>query len=277
MVKMGLDGKVAIVTGGASGIGAATAMGLAGEGARVLVSDLNLEGAEAVAKRIEDAGGEALGFKVDVADEERVREMVGAAVDEFGRLDILHNNAAALGLVERDADVANADAALWDETMAVNLRGPMLGCKYAVPRMIEGGGGSIINTSSGAGVAGDLNRTAYGVSKAGLNSLTQYVATQYGKQGVRCNAIAPALVLTPAARWTLPQEMIEILEAHHLTPALVEPEDIAAAVVFLASDAARFVTGQVLPVDGGFLAHLPTVADMLRASVDSQVGESAGV
>ena len=143
--------------------------------------------------------------------------------------------------------------------------------KAAVPHMPRGS--SIINTSSGAAVAGDLGRTAYGVSKAGLNGLTRYVATQYGKQGVRCNAIAPALVLTPAAKRTLPREMVEVLEAHHLTPGTTEPEDIAAAVVFLASDAARFVTGQVLPVDGGFLAHLPTVADMLRASADAQVGE----
>jgi NAD(P)-dependent dehydrogenase (short-subunit alcohol dehydrogenase family) len=194
--------------------------------------------------------------------------MVEAAAKHFGGLDILHNNAAASdpALMSRDGDVADLDVTVFDRTLAVNLRGPMLGCKHAIPRMLARGGGAIVNTSSASGLVGDPVRTAYGVSKAGLDSLTRYVATQYGKRGIRCNSIAPGVIATPALAANVPREMIAIYERSHLTPRLGRPEDIAAAVVFLASDDAAFITGQTLSVDGGLLAHHPAFGELLLAA-----------
>jgi NAD(P)-dependent dehydrogenase (short-subunit alcohol dehydrogenase family) len=257
-----LAGRVAIVTGAASGIGRATALALAREGAAVVVADLNAEGARQVAAEIEAAGGRARGQAADVANEASVAAMVEAAVETFGGLDVLHNNAAASdpALMGGDGEVTALSLETWERTLAVNLRGPMLGCKHAIPRMLERGGGAIVNTSSASGLTGDLVRTAYGVSKAGLDGLTRYVATQYGKRGIRCNAIAPGVIATPALAANVPPELIAVYERSHLTPRLGTPEDIASMVVFLASDEAAFITGQVLSVDGGLLAHHPAVA-----------------
>lgn len=257
-----LKHRVAIVTGAASGIGRATAIALAEAGAAVWVADLNGEGAAQVAKSIRAGGGEAAGHLVDVAEEDSIAEMVAAAVNEYGGLDILHNNAAAVDVetIGMDLEITELDVAIWDRTLAVNLRGPMLGCKHAIPHMLERGGGSIIQTSSAAGLRGDLTRAAYASSKAGLDSLTRYVATQYGKQGIRCNSIAPGVILTPALEANVPQEALDTYLRSTLTPRLGRPEDIAASVVFLASDEAAFITGQVLCVDGGILAHHPAVA-----------------
>ena len=149
--------------------------------------------------------------------------------------------------------------------MATNVRGPMLGCKYAIPEMLKVGGGSIVNTSSNAGQMGDLLRVAYGVSKAGVDSLTRYVATMYGKQGVRCNAISPGVVATPALVNNVSQAELDMFEAHHLTPYMGLPEDIAAVVVFLLGADSRFITGQVINVDGGMLAHTPLYQQMRSA------------
>jgi len=148
---------------------------------------------------------------------------------------------------------------VWQRTFAVNLLGPALGCKHAIPRLLERGGGAIVNTSSAAGKVGDLTRSAYGASKAALESLTRHVATQYGKRGIRCNAIAPGVIATPALAANVPPAQIALYERSHLTPRLGRPEDVAAAVVFLASDDGAFVTGQTLRVDGGLLAHHPTI------------------
>jgi NAD(P)-dependent dehydrogenase (short-subunit alcohol dehydrogenase family) len=260
----GLAGRVAIVTGGASGIGRATALALAREGACVVVADLDGEGARRVAAEITAQGGRALASRTDVADEVSVAAMVSASVEGFGGLDILHNNAAASdpAVIGADRDIVELDLATWERTLAVNLRGPMLGCKHAIPRMLERGGGVIVNTSSASGLTGDLARVAYGVSKAGVDALTRYVATQYGKRGIRCNSIAPGVIATPALEANVPPEQVAIYERSHLTPRLGRPEDVAAAVVFLASDAAAFVTGQTLCVDGGLLAHHPTFAEL---------------
>jgi NAD(P)-dependent dehydrogenase (short-subunit alcohol dehydrogenase family) len=187
--------------------------------------------------------------------------MVQAALDAYGRLDILHNNAADTrpDVLGRDIDVVGMTAALWDQTMAVNVRGPMLTCKHVLPHMITDGGGSIINTSSASGLTGDLVRSAYAASKAALNSLTWSIATMYGKQGVRCNAVAPGLVLSERHQSDA-AETTTLALSHHLTTRVGTPEDIAAAVAYLASDDAAFVTGHVLRVDGGLLVHMPMVA-----------------
>jgi NAD(P)-dependent dehydrogenase (short-subunit alcohol dehydrogenase family) len=266
-----LTDRVAIVTGAASGIGRASAYALAEAGAAVLVADLNGDGAERVADEIVALGGRAAGQHVDVAEESSIETMVDAAVERFGGLDILHNNAAEVSpsIMSRDLEVADLDAEVWDRTLCVNLRGPMLGCKHAIPRMLSRGGGSIVNTSSASGLTGDLTRAAYGASKAGLDSLTRYVATQYGKRGIRCNAIAPGVVLTPSVEANIPHEQVEMYLRSHLTPRLGSPEDIAAVVVFLASEASAFVTGQTLSVDGGLLAHHP-IYNEVNMSMDGQ-------
>jgi NAD(P)-dependent dehydrogenase (short-subunit alcohol dehydrogenase family) len=264
MAQGRLAGKVAIVTGAASGIGRATALALAREGAAVVVADLNADGAKRVAGEIEAAGGRAVGQAADVSSEPSVVAMVAAAVDRFGGLDVLHNNAALVdpAVMGADGEVTALALDTFERTLAVNLRGPLLGCKHAIPRMLERGGGAIVNTSSASGLTGDLVRTAYGVSKAGLDALTRYVATQYGKRGIRCNSIAPGVIATPALAANVPPPLIAVYERSHLTPRLGRPEDIAEVVVFLASDAAAFITGQVLSVDGGLLAHHPAVAEM---------------
>jgi len=256
-----LNNRVAIVTGAASGIGRATASALAEAGAAVGVADLNLDGAEDVADSIRAAGFRAAALLVDVAEEDSIAAMVAEAVQRFGGLDILHNNAAASGaeIVGRDGEITELDVEIWDHTMQVNLRGPMLGCKHAIPHMLERGGGSIIQTSSASGLRGDLARAAYGSSKAGLDSLTRYVAAQYGKQGIRCNSIAPGVISTPALEDNIPAEALDAYLRSTLTPRLGRPEDIASAVVFLASDQSAFITGQVLSVDGGTLSQHPSV------------------
>src|SRR5882724_5441395 len=228
-----LEGKVAIVTGAASGIGAETATRLAQEGAAVVVADINLAGAEQVVARIIQTGAAAAAVRVDLSDEQSITQMVSFTVERFGGLDILDNNAADTRLsATRDVGVEHTDVEVWDTLMRINLRGTMLACKAAIPRMRARGGGSIINMSSGSGLTGALAPTAYGVSKAAIISLTQYVATQHGKEGIRCNAIAPGLIVTPSTTSSYASGPFgEMMLRHHLTPRLGRPEDIASMVV----------------------------------------------
>jgi NAD(P)-dependent dehydrogenase (short-subunit alcohol dehydrogenase family) len=255
-----LDGKIAVITGAASGIGKATAERVAAEGARTVLADLNADGAHEVAAKIVAAGGAATAVRAYLGDSGSVRAMIEAAVITYGGLDILHNNAAATHLAAtRDLPVSAADPDVWDETMRVNLRGAMVAIQAAVPHMIARGGGSVINTASGSGLTGDLRNPAYGASKAALISLTRYVATEFGKQGVRCNAISPGFIVIPEKPGR--DAVNAVMLRHHLTPRLGRPEDIAALVVFLASDESAFITGQNICADGGLLAHQPFVAD----------------
>ena len=253
-----LAGKVAIVTGGGGGIGGATARALARHGAAVAVVDVNERAAGSVAAAIDAAGGQAVAVGADVSQEDQVRAAVDAVVERFGRLDVLHNNAALTDSDFLHADTAVTDLSLevWERTMAVNLRSQMLMCKHAVPHMVRGGGGSIVNMSSGASLKGDRTRTAYGVSKAGVNALTLYVATSHGKQGIRANTILPGLVVTDAVRAHLNESTLSGLSKATLTPAVGQPDDIADVVVFLASDESRYITGQMIAVDGGMSAHV---------------------
>lgn len=257
---------MAIVTGGGSGIGRATARRMAAEGASVVVADISSVSAEETVAEVRDAGGTATAVWVDVAEEDAVVAMVDATIDAYGALHVLHNNAANVGIVPRDSRVHDMDVAVWDETMATNLRGPMLGTKHSIPHMLAAGGGSIVNTSSTTGQMGELTRVAYGVSKAGVESLTKNTATIYGKRGIRCNAVAPSVIRTPSLAANIPDAYLDAMEASLLTPYLGEPADVAAMVTFLASDEARFVTGQIINVDGGWLSHNPTYADFTRRS-----------
>jgi NAD(P)-dependent dehydrogenase (short-subunit alcohol dehydrogenase family) len=263
-----------MVTGAASGIGAATARALTAAGARVAVADINAPGAEEVAAALRQDGVEAIGIGVDVADEQQVSAAVDRTVNELGSIDILHNNAAITSPEHQNRDWAihELDVEVWDRTMAVNLRGCMLCAKHAIPHMIERGGGVIINTTSGLGILAEGVRSAYGTSKAGIIGFTRNVATQYGKQNIRCVAISPGLTLTPGMKANMPPEVIEMLLRHHLTPRLGEPDDLANAVVFLASDRASFITGVTLNVDGGLTSHSPAWADetaMMAAAAQS--------
>jgi NAD(P)-dependent dehydrogenase (short-subunit alcohol dehydrogenase family) len=249
-----LTGKVAIVTGSASGIGAATAETLAARGAAVVVADINGGGGREVASRIVEAGGSALAVEADVRDEAQVVALMDATRTAYGRLDILHNNAAAMETAGFDGGVVDQTLEVWEDTMAVDVRGPMWGCKHAIPLMLEDRGGSIINTSSISAQVGESGLTAYGVAKAGLSQLTRAVATQWGKSGIRCNAVAPGLVLTPSSL-KLDPELLDIYLKQSLTPHLGEPRDIANLVAFLASDESRYITGQVINCDGGLVVH----------------------
>jgi len=255
-----LDNKTAIVTGAASGIGYASAVALAREGARLVIADINGDGAEGVAAELTANGAETLALRVDLAQPDSIEEMINKTIHRFDGIDILFNNAANTAVVPRDLDLVQMDLEVWEQTMAVNLRGVMLGCKFALPHMLAAGSGTIINTSSASSLAGDLGLTAYGVSKAGVNALTQYIATQYGKQGIRCNAIAPGVINTPALQEKTSPQQRAGYASHHLTANIGEPTHIANTVVFLASDESAFITGQIISVDGGLMSHHPTVA-----------------
>jgi NAD(P)-dependent dehydrogenase (short-subunit alcohol dehydrogenase family) len=259
---MRLDNRVAIITGAGGGIGSATALVLAARGARVVLADLHLQSAERAAAAVTRAGGTALAQHLDLADEESIIALVGATVERFGRIDILHNNAADLSpqLSNRDHDVETMDAAVWDRTFNVNLRGTMLCCKYVLPHMVKNGSGSIINTASNLGMQGNLGQAAYAASKAAIIQLSRSIATSHGRRGIRCNTVSPGLVMTPAARDNLPPQLHKIVAGETLTPYLGAPEDLAHAVAFLASDESRYVTGHNLVVDGGTVAHVPGFA-----------------
>ncbi len=258
--------KVAIVTGAAQGIGEAVAEKLAAGGAKVLVADYNVSGAEAVANRISEGGGEARPVGVDVTKPEEIEACVQGAAHTWGRIDILVNNASNVASIGADdADAVSITMDTWDLVYACNLRGPAAACKYTIPHMVNGGGGAIVNLASVQGVTGDLGRTAYGSMKAGLISLSRYVSTQFAAQGVRCNSVAPGLVMSPSAHES-PEEMIAIFDPHIPVPFRGQPMDLAEVICFLASDAARYVTGQNLTVDGGMTSHLPIYADLMQAN-----------
>jgi len=257
-----LTGRTAIVTGGSMGIGAATAHRLASEGGQVVVADIALEGAERVAAKIRASGGEAIALYFDLGDEASIKALVDDTLAHYGKLEVLFNNAADTrpAILEKDGPVTELPLEIWDHTFKCNARGTFLAIKYALPALIASGSGAIINTSSGAALLGDNARTAYAASKAAINALTLYVATQYGKRGVTCNAISPGMVPTENSRVNQP-ELIRAVVRHHLTPELGYPEDIAAMVTLLASAEGRFVTGQILRVDGGVSKAFAHVAD----------------
>ena len=259
-----LKDKIAIVTGGGGGIGSATAQVLAEHGAKVMVADLNAAAAEQTAAAITAKGGVAISCGFDLAREEQILEMIRATVKAFGRIDILHNNAAELSrdLYPRDRDIETMEVEVWDRTFRVNVRGTMLCCKHALPHMPRHAGASIINTASNLGMQGSIIQAAYSASKAAIIQLTRSIAASHGKLGIRCNAVSPGLVLTPNVKDTLPAPIQKIVEDDTLTPTLGQPLDIAYTVAFLASDEAKYITGQNLVVDGGTSTHIPGFSQM---------------
>ena len=258
----GLSGKIAIVTGGAGRIGRGVVARLVEEGVRTVVADINAADAQSVAAQY---GEMAHAIAFDAADEGSVRALVDGAVDRFGGLDILHNNAAFVNLGELGVDTTALETPLelWDLTMNINVRSYFIASAQAIPHMIARGGGAIINTSSGSGHRGDDVRIAYGTSKGAVSALTLYLAAQHGKQGVRCNAIAPGLIADERLR-SLAPKLVALNERHNLVARVGEPGDIASLVAFLASDEAAFITGQVITIDGGQSSHNPQMVEAME-------------
>jgi NAD(P)-dependent dehydrogenase (short-subunit alcohol dehydrogenase family) len=238
-----LQGKVAVVTGAASGIGAETARRMAAEGASVVLGDMNAAGAEAVAKEV---GGVAV--RADVTVESDVKALVDAALSSFGRLDILHNN--AVRTYDTDFDAVQTPDETWRAMFDVVIMAASYGCRAAIPAMIKTGGGSIINTSSGAARTAS-GRIAYGTMKGALETFTLYTAGQFGPQGIRCNAVAPGAVRTEGMNTIFTPEQLNAFGAGVAVGRIAVPRDIADAVVFLASDDSAYVNGQVLTLNGG--------------------------
>lgn len=263
---MGLvEGKVAIVTGGGANIGEACAKMLAAQGASVVVADINLDGAHRVAEEIRASGGSAAALPVDLGDEASIAALVAAAIERFGTINILHNNAANTGAAQmtRDAALTEMDQEVWDAAFAINTRGTMLVTKHVAPTMMAAGGGSIINTSSGVSLLGDLLNPAYSASKAAVNALTRNTATQFGRANIRCNAVLPGLVLSAVARAQMTEDQLAMIQRHVLLPRESVADDIAGTVLWLASDLSGFVTGQIISADGGICHHQPHYADMM--------------
>lgn len=249
-----LDGKVAIITGAASGIGKATALLFAEEGAKVIVVDWDAEKGQAVADEIVGRGREAAFVRVDVSRPEDVQAMVRTAVERFGRLDVVFNNAGVEG--EMNKPTAECTIENWHRVIEINLTGVFLGMKYAIPEMLETGGGSIINNASVAGIVGFPGIPAYCASKGGIIQLTKTAALEYAKQNIRVNVVCPGVIWTPMVERATggTEEGRRQFEALEPVGRFGQPEDIARMVLFLASDESAFCTGAPFIVDGGFVA-----------------------
>jgi NAD(P)-dependent dehydrogenase (short-subunit alcohol dehydrogenase family) len=249
-----LDGAVAVITGAASGMGRATARLFASEGARLLLADVDAAGGETVAGEIGRNGGSVVFRRVDVSRADDVEAMVRDAVDRYGGLDVIFNNAGIEGVSARLADWSEAD---WDRVIDVNLKGVFLGMKYALPVMAERGGGSVINTASVAGLVGWHGAAAYSASKGGVVLLTKTAALEYARWNVRVNCICPGVIHTAMVERITGggDEALDRLKRMQPMPRVGEAEDIARMALFLASEESTFVTGAALTVDGGYTAR----------------------
>jgi NAD(P)-dependent dehydrogenase (short-subunit alcohol dehydrogenase family) len=247
-------GKVALVTGASSGIGRATALAFAREGAKVVVADVTVEGGEETVAQVKKAGGEAIFVKTDVSKAVEVEALVAKAVATYGRLDCAHNNAGIAGNAKTIVDDTEDN---WDRILAINLKGVWLCMKYEIAHMLKQGGGAIVNTASGAGLIGVRRGGAYVASKHGVVGLTKTAALEYAKAGIRVNCVCPGPIDTPMLQGIggSNQVVIERMVAAQPGGRLGKPAEIAEAAVWLCSDAASFITGLPMPVDGGYTAQ----------------------
>lgn len=251
-----LEGKIAVEigAGAAVGIGGATAMRMAREGATVIVADLNIAGATAIAERIHEQGGQAHPVAVDIASEVSVQSLFAEIAERYGRLDVMHVNATDTKIRERDGNALETDLEVYDQSLAVGLRGHLLCTRGALPMMLANGGGAIVYTSSDSSMTGQPDRhLAYGIAKAGVNALMRHVAATWGPQNVRANAVSPGLVLTETVLRDHSEESRERFRAMTRSTRLGKPEDIAALITFLSSDDAEWINGQVYSINGGML------------------------
>ncbi len=253
-MALSLEEKVALVTGGSSGIGRATALVFARKGAKVVVADVLTEGGEGTVSRIRDAGGQAIFVKTDVSKAADVMALVDDAVSTYGRLDCAFNNAGILGVNAPTADCTEDN---WDRVIDINLKGVWLCMKYEIPQMLKQGNGAIVNTASIAGLVGSLGLPAYCASKGGIIQLTKTAALEYATKGIRINAVCPGVIRTPMVEQATggKPELEAQFTALEPVRRMGTPEEIAEAVVWLCSDAASFVTGHPMVVDGGFVAQ----------------------
>jgi NAD(P)-dependent dehydrogenase (short-subunit alcohol dehydrogenase family) len=250
-----LSGKSAVITGAAFGIGRATAERFAREGARLVLTDIQADPLAAFAADLQSGGAEVATVVGDVACEGDAKRMIHAAVDRYGRLDVLVANAGIIQL----GDIAESTAADWDQVMAVDGRGMFLTCKFAIEVMAETGGGAIVCLSSISGLAGQKRQSTYGPAKFVATGITRHLAIEWADRGIRVNAVAPGTIRTERVR-RMPDEpggaeYVAAIEKMHPMGRLGEPSEVASAILFLASDEASFITGTVLPVDGGYLAQ----------------------
>lgn len=251
-----MEGKVALVTGGASGIGRSSSLAFAKEGARVIVVDITVDEGEATAQLIRENGGNANFVRADVSKTADVRKMINKTLGLYGKLDCALNNAGVDGMLF--TRISEYEEQAWDKVISVNLKGTWLCMKYEIIQMAKQGSGSIVNMSSTAGLVGSaVGNSAYVASKHGIVGLTKTVALEYGKQGIRVNAVCPALTRTPMAQKLLGDDPEKESQFAALSPMgrLANPEEVAAAVIWLSSDAASYVTGQALAVDGGHVSR----------------------
>jgi NAD(P)-dependent dehydrogenase (short-subunit alcohol dehydrogenase family) len=245
------EGKVIAIAGGAGGIGTAVSHRVADEGAAVIVGDINFLDAQVVAAEINDSGGRAIPFELNIGDEANVIAFIDAAVATYGGLDGFHANASDSSRRDDDADITSMDMATYDHMMDVNTRGFFLCARHSVPRLVERGGGSLLFTSSGAAYMGETPRPVYAMGKNAVHGLSRYIANRWGKQGVRSNVISPGLIMHPAVLSTMGVNFVEEVLKGVKAPRLGEPRDIAAMAALLLSEEGAYVTGQVICVDGG--------------------------
>lgn len=258
-----LEDKVILVTGAASGIGEATVRRMVAEGGKVVIADYAKQRAEELALELQNRNADVKAAYFSAADLDSCKDLVDFTIQGYGRIDVLVNNVGGTNL-KRDGNIENMEIDYFDEAFHINLRCAVYLSQLVIPGMEEQKGGNIVNIASIGGLTADFQGTYYGAAKAGVINLTRYIATQVGKKNIRCNAIAPGLILTPAALNNLPEDMQKLFLRHNALPYLGKPEDIAAAVAFLASEDARYVTGQTIVIDGGLTVHNPTVADIVE-------------